>query len=386
MGYFGWGDGASPSLAAFLPALIVCVGSRSLAFLAGALYSAMVLRHTGEFIGGWFGASAVVGWVAVAAYSLIAGAIWSLGSSQSRSPARRATAAVLALVTSLLPPFALAIPGHPLVGVGYLAPASGAAGIAGLLALTGAWAALNARMRDPFALAPCMVVVVAFATAQQTPVQPELETEGLRAISPQQTNWGALRGPEDALERITAMGVVTAKAGQGSTLVWPESVLGVVDTPLGRVLELEVRGPSKRKAVTQIIGMDHAEPTGGYRSMALVLHPHGRDEAVYARQPAPVSLWRPWSPKESFHADWSPANTVRLRDGSTIALIFCYEEYIPALFLLSAARDPVDVFVVLTNTWAAIDRRAATVQDQHSRGMVALLGRAIFKAENAPAP
>ena len=66
-------------------------------------------------------------------------------------------------------------------------------------------------------------------------------------------------------------------------------------------------------------------------------------------------------------------------------MIFCYEEYLPALYLINEARDDFEVYVAMTNTWAAESELASLIQTKHSLGMARLFGRPYLKAENRPA-
>lgn len=79
LGWASWGEGRAPALAALLPVFLSLCKTRSQAFLLGMGYTLALLRHTADFIGGWFDGSLLVGGAAVLAYGVISGAVWSLG-------------------------------------------------------------------------------------------------------------------------------------------------------------------------------------------------------------------------------------------------------------------------------------------------------------------
>lgn len=382
LGLAAWGEGRQPAVAVVLPLVVAACHNRRMAWATAAIYTALVLRHHPAFIARWFDDNQLVGWLAVGAYAAISATVWASAWSNAHSPAKRAAVMVGVMMVSVLPPMALAIPGHPVVGLGYLLPGLGWSGLALWLGAVAAWAAIWRPRAAGTSTAPLMIAILAAAAAYAIPSTAERAPVAPASVQAMQTHWGGLQGPHETLRRIELMGVETRRAEPGSVLVWPESVLGLYDRATDPVMAVEVVRPSREKRMTQIIGLDIEDSGGGYRNAAKILHPDGRVEVINARQPAPVSLWRPWSETQSFHADWSQTNVVQLQNGMTAALMFCYEEYIPALFLLSAARERVDIFIVMTNTWAAVDRRAAAIQSQHTAGIVALLGTPFVKAEN----
>jgi hypothetical protein len=168
--------------------------------------------------------------------------------------------------------------------------------------------------------------------------------------------------------------------------VWPESILGRHESALAPVLEIELLRPARTAARTLVIGMDL--PMAGNRLLnaAVAFYPDGRRAVAVARQPAPVSLWKPWRRTDTFVADWRASNILDLGDGERAAVIFCYEEYVPLLYLLNEAFDAPTVYLALANTWAASEPEAAAIQTWHSLGMARLFGRPYLKAENRPVP
>ena len=170
-----------------------------------------------------------------------------------------------------------------------------------------------------------------------------------------------------------------------ATVVWPESIIGRYDPAMYQVLDLEVLRPSRRAGRTQIIGMDIPLPGNRELNSAVAFYPDGTTATATARQPAPLSLWRPWRTTDTFVANWAAHNVLQLGQGDRAAVIFCYEEYMPVLYLLNEALDHPTVYLAMTNTWAAKEAGAAAIQTWHSLGMARLFGRPYLKAENRPA-
>ena len=387
LGFASWGEGRAPTLAVALPLAVALCRSRGQAFLLGAAYSAGILRHTVSFIGGWFEGSIGMGLVGVAGYAVASGAVWSMGWSRSDSAWIRAAAVCLAWCVALLPPAALVVPGHPLIAMGYLLPGSGWIGVTTSLlapaAAVGACAHWGWSLRR---LLPAgAMALAALATAGVLPAGGDR-----RAALPLQTvstQWGRLNGADAALSRNAEMGTVerSLPASQPATLVWPESIIGRYDPSMFPVIELELLRPAQRSGRTHIVGMDVPIHGVGLLNSAVAFYPDGSSATATARQPAPVALWRPWA-KGAFVADWTARNILLVGEGDRAAIIFCYEEYMPFLYLLNEGRDSPTLYIAMSNTWAAPDLAADVIQGMHSQGMAKLFGRPFFRSVNRPSP
>jgi len=176
-----------------------------------------------------------------------------------------------------------------------------------------------------------------------------------------------------------------AEDGNPSAVFWPESIIGEYDPSLYGILEMDVLRPAERHGQTTIVGIDLPYPGRRFENAAVAFYPDGRSAVAVARQPAPVSLWRPWAKQGTFLADWKANNMLSLRSGQRVAIIFCYEEYMPILYLINEAKDRPDMYVALANTWAERSPVGSEIQTQHSLGIARLFGRPYVKAENRPA-
>lgn len=387
LGWAAWGEGRAPILALALPLFVAACGSRGRAFAIAAGYALGLSRHAPAFIGGWFDGSLVVGFAVVAAMALISGAAWCVGWSRTAAPWRRAASMMLAWLLALAPPAALGLPGHPLIAMGYLLPGSAWLGVCAALLLAGASAAVTRPLAGGAAAwigrggAALVIAGLAIAGALHPHTGGALAARGVHGMN---TAWGELETPDAALTRIESMGRQVPPADT-QVAVWPESILGRYEPALYPVLELELLAGAKRTNLTHLIGMDLPLQNERLLNGVVAFYPDGNTATAVARQPAPVSLWRPWRSSHTFLADWTASNMLPLGQGDTAAVLFCYEEYMPILYLLNELRDRPTLYLVLANTWAAQEREAAVIQTMHSKGMASLFGRPYVKAENRPA-
>lgn len=388
LGWLSWGPGRAPALAALLPVLIAQCKTRGQAFALGAGYTLGILRHTAAFIGSWFDDSLLIGGAAVATYALISGSVWCLGWSSSSSEWRKALAVAVAWAVALLPPATLGLPGHPLIAWGTIAPGSGWFGVAAsvLVPAVLVWVMQRCRARiarsETIALMVLLAGLGALGLARYEPASSH--APGIAAVS---TEWGKTGGADDVLRRTYSMGQMSerlAVEGAPLTVFWPESILGEYDPALYPILEMDVLQPAEKHGQTMVIGIDLPLPGRKFENAAVAFYPDGRSAVAVARQPAPVSLWKPWRRDWTFLADWTASNMLSLRDERRAAIIFCYEEYLPILYLINEARDRPDIYLAMANTWAERSPIGSEIQTQHSLGIARLFGRLYVKAENRP--
>ena len=382
LGVVAWGEGRVPVAALALPLLVAFSRSRLQAFCLAGGYAMATLRFDAAFIAAWFDDRLAIGSAAVLLYGLFTGGVWAMGWTASGRIAPRALAISAAWLLALAA--GLVVPGHPLIAAGYLLPGTGWAGVTlalamPTLALCAAAMMPKAAMRKS-ALASVLALLSLAGVLLREPPPPVVA----HGIQPQRTQWGRLLGEDDALARMQRMGAA-APAQPVATVVWPESIIGRYDPAMYAVLDIELLRGARRSGRTQIVGMDIPAPGERLLNAAVAFYADGRSATAIARQPAPVSLWKPWRSRDSFVADWTANNMLAMGQGDRAAVIFCYEEYMPVLYLLNEAFDAPTVYLALTNTWAAQSSSAAAVQTWHSLGMARLFGRPYLKAENRPA-
>lgn len=384
LGVLAWGEGRAPVAAIALPVLLAQCRSRAQAFLLAAGYAGGLLRYAATFISGWFGGNVAVGAAAVAAYMAITGAAWCTGWSRSPQPGVRAAAMLLAWIIALVPA-GIGAPGHPLLAVGFLFPGTGWLGVvwsAVVCALVGAMAPWARGRARPSLAGSAALVASLTALGVALGGQPALQ-DPRAGLEPVTTAWGRLSSEDESLARMQQMRPVVTQ-GREAVQVWPESVIGTWRPSFYRVFELEVLSAARRAGRTLVVGMDMPVAGERYFNAAVAFFPDGSSQTAVARQPAPLSLWKPWASRDTFIASWRASNMLDLGE-TRAALIFCYEEYVPVLYLLNELLDRPTAYVALANTWAARQRGAAAIQTWHSYAMASLFGRPYIKAENQPA-
>lgn len=389
LGWAAWGSGRTPAVAALLLIFISMCRTRAQAYLLGAGYAFGVLRHTSAFIASWFENNLLVGASAVLAYALVSGAVWCLGWSGSKHIWRKATAPLLAWTVAILPPATVGVPGHPVIAWGSIAPGSQWVGVAASALIPCVWVYFQHRNQSSIAIKARWIAIFLAATLLtylgQARYQP-VSSYGPAAVGIT-TEWGQTAGAADVIRRIKSIGEMSQQLGESAgpvTVFWPESILGIYDHIVFPIIQDAILRHADRYGQTTVIGIDLPLPGGVYENAAVAFYPDGRSAMAVARQPAPMSLWRPWRGRDTWVADWTAKNTLAMGDGRTAALIFCYEEYLPILYLINEIRDKPDLYVALANTWAERSSEGSDIQTQHSHGMARLFGMPYIKAENRP--
>lgn len=384
MGLLAWGEGRAPVLAILLPLAIAVCLTRWQAFALALGYISATIRFNLEFMTTWFDGVLIpsLGWFGLALFTAI---VWNISWTRAKTPARRALFCLLGWLVAGFTPAATLMAGHPLVAAGYLLPGWGwigvlvAAGLAPLAVL----GMSKAKMRPRTELVAVAVTGLALAA-----VSPWLDVpvpSHTRGVATVQTAWGKLEGVDAALTRMAAMGRTQAAASPlVTTFVWPEAIIGRYEPALYPVLDLELLKPARRAGRVSVVGLDIPVGPNRLQTAAVGFYPDGATATAVARQPVPGALWKPWSSEGSFVADWAASNILPMGQGDRAAVFFCYEEFLPALFLINEFRDTPTMYLALSNTWADPDGGADRLQMLHSHGMALLFGRAYLRAANRP--
>lgn len=389
-----WGPGRTPALALMLPVLWVMSPTRLAAFVTTAAYHLGVSRFLPEFAGTWF-ASIGAGYLLWAVTGLVCGSAWALCWPRSSGSSRVVIGTLAALVVTLAPPVGAMLPGHPLVGMGYVAGATGWFGVALYFATTAfvcwffrVWVRFHVGPRRWVVLAG-IVVLGGFLWLDGARPDPS-GGKVVGKVGAFHSRWGEYprRDSLEVMGRIAKIGQATAELAGGvdgiDTVIFPESVIGVYDPSLLPVVELEVLRKTRRSGQNVVVGADLPAADRTVRKAAIVFRPDGSSSYLAARQPVPVAEWRPWSDGNSVPIDWLAESTVNIGGGIRARIMFCYEEYIPALHLLSEARSKHHMVVAIANLWAATNPLASSIQASHTEGMARLFGRPWIRSVNLP--
>lgn len=330
-------------------------------YLAGAFD---IISITQAFFGESM-ATGVAAWLGQAALLAIP---WLILWAPNRSGAIWRT--IVVMLATIIPPWGLINWLSPMLAAGELFPGAGLAGILATVALT---VALIAWPRWPMHVRyQILVLVVAVSCG----------LNGLVSLSPRppapagwvgvNTALGVLP-PDDRAAQFDRAGSVkkmaVQHAGQGTLVVLPEGIVGRWRPAVRYWL-----GPT-----AILVGADVHGSSPGYRN-ALV---DARDGHVVAsaRIPMPVSLWKPWAPETSAHANPLGAGVTEI-NGHRAAISFCYEDLIVFPHLVSLAHQP-EVLLSVANNWFIRDgSRASSIQERSVSAVARLFFVPLVRAVN----
>ena len=387
-----WGNGLTPALAMLLPVFWGISPTRAAAWVLTAAYHLTVIRFIPDFAATWFG-SETTGFAIWIAQGTLCGLGWAVAWTGRNGAAATLLSWALVNALTLLPPLGMILPGHPLMTVGYLMPGMGWAGIVLYVAGT-AVLLLALRGHTPRQLGGRAVLVQGGVALALTAVimlaaeRPDPEAgRVVGRVGALTTRWGGFPA-RDSLEvgqRIEKIGRATRSlvGGEGeiTTVVFAESVLGIYDPSLYLPLETDVLKEARAAGQTVVVGAELPVAGGVLQKSALVFRSDGSSSYVVARQPVPFAEWAPWSEKGTYEIDWFANSVVSIGSGVKARVVFCYEEYIPILHLISEAREEHNMILVLANLWAA-GPLADEIQKAHTEGMARLFHRPWVRAVN----
>lgn len=389
-----WGPDRSPAVAVMLPLLWIIMPTRSCAFALATAYHLAVVRFLGGYASVWFG-SAVTGYLLWLAMGSLCGMVWAVCWPRKTTPLRIVISTLAALALTLASPVAAILPGHPIVGWGFLLPGVGWMGVALMFATTmaGAWAlriGLTTRWPKHSWTTPAAVGLGVAITALLG-MQPGGDVGKVAGrIGAVSTRFGE-PPPQFSLEvmtRIEKMGDATAKLAGGDdgleTVIYPEAIIGIYDPSLYPALNISLLRQSRPAGQTVVLGADMQFGPGRFQSAAMVFRPDGSEAYVNSRQSAPVSMWAPWSSERHYPLNWFADNTIDIGNGIKARVMFCYEEYIPILHLIDEAAFEHQLVVSMANLWPSEDPLASLIQGAHTQGMALLFNRRWVRSVNHP--
>lgn len=387
-----WGGSWTPALAMLLPMVWCITPSRPSAWALATAYHLTVVRFIPEFAGTWFG-SIEIGVLLWLGQGALCGLGWALAWTSRPGLLATLVAWGLVLVLTLCPPLATILPGHPLMAVGYLLPGMAWVGVAiyvvgtaGLLVLLRVHLPLRASAHRGQILVLLCIAGALLVLGDRTDPDAGRVVGKVGALT---TRWGGFpaRDSLEVMQRIDKIGRATRSlaGGEGeiSTVVFGESVLGIYDPSLYGPLELDVLRDARAAGQTVVVGADLPINGGVLQKSALIFLADGASSYVVARQPVPFAEWAPWRDTGTYEVNWLGTSVASIGGGVKARIVFCYEEYIPALHLLSEAREDHHMVVVLSNLWAA-GPLADEIQRAHTEGMARLFSRPWVRAVNFP--
>ncbi|WP_291517420.1 hypothetical protein [Acidovorax sp.] len=388
LGIAAWGLYRTPLLAVMLPVLCFMAPRRACVFALALGYHLATVRFLPEYLLQWFSnyATAVLGWLAL---GIVSASVWTLCWTASEKRWRVALAAASGFVLSLLPPFAVVLPGHPLVGWGFVMGGKHWFGVVFAIFIT-AYVATEirvARSKAPRWLVPYVAAMVIAGLGWGSFFQRQGDGREVQDTVAIHSGWGKPpTSQEQVIERIESVARIAKATSElqdrPRLLVFPETTLGRYDVTFGPVLRAELGSHVTAAGQSIVLGAEIDQPDGTAQNLAVVLRRDGTSDYIKQRQPALLSMWAPWKETGHFPADWLGNNILKIEDGLQARVIICYEEWIPALHLLNEALHPHNLVIAMANAWAAPSLTATQIQANHTEGMARLFGRKHLRAEN----
>ncbi len=387
-----WHWGNTPYIAIAFPILFPCMKGRAGVYAYAFGYHACTVYGLMSFASAWFNDSIVMGALSWFMLAALASVVWPLfvSGDKSNSAWRTALSTSLAMVAGLLPPFALVLDGHPLPAWGYVLEGWGFLGVAVAITATGACAGLvrytNGMLMQRHLLIVGLALTWAAGAASLTP-----EFKAPKGVVGVDTYFG--KPPAGDMEQVERYGAVSKAIRQVSeqgqvgesaqVLVLPENTMNVDDPALDFMVSSEVVAPLKRAEKSAVIGKIGVDIDGHFLNQAVFISPGKPNVIVDQRQPAMLSMWRPWH-AQHFSMDWFRDTRIEMGNGEVARVLICYEEYIPAIFLIDEIRGGHSMAAIISSNWSATDRRLPEVQRLHSLGMLKLFDRAAVRSVNYP--
>lgn len=397
-----WGEYSSPAISLVLPLLWALSPSRLAAFALTFGYHLAVVRFLPPFAGVWFD-SLFLGVLAWVGQGLLAASTWVALWPKRRAPMAVGLMTLAVLVVTLILPWAAVVPsGPPIMGLGYLLPKTGWLGVALFFAVTPVLAGQLARVaRIPkigrltgqATAMTAAIVGAAFVGLIGDKLDASVVARGrlVGRIGAIHTEWGRFpKSDSEVISRIGKIGktVQSLAGGQDGfdTVVFPETIIGLYEVGTSAVLKGSVLINSQAAGQTVVIGADLPLEKGRYQNVAIVFRPDGSTSYIAARQTPPVATWAPWLKDGHFPADWFANSTANVGGGIRARFMFCFEEYMPILHLLSEAREEQQMVIAMSNGWASRNPLSSAIQSGHTEGMAKLFGRQWIRAENRALP
>jgi hypothetical protein len=397
-----WGEYSSPAISLILPVVWAIAPSRLSACALTLGYHLAVVRFLPPFAGVWF-ESLPLGVMAWVGQGLLAASTWALLWPKRRTPRYVGLMTFAVLLATLLLPWAAVVPsGPPIMGLGFLLPGTAWFGVAMffiVLPLLAAYAAHVSLQRGvgwlngpKIALLATVLLGIVFGLAgDKLDSSEEGRGRMVSRIAAVHTQWGKFPNTdEETLKRIDKIGKIVRSLAGGpdgfDTVVFPESILGIYDVGTSAVLQGAVLINAREAGQTVVIGADLKIGNGRYQNVAIVFRPDGSTSYIAARQTSPVATWAPWLNDGHFPADWLANSTVNIGGGVRARFMFCFEEYMPLLHLISEAREDQNLVVAMSNGWASQNPLSSAIQSGHTEGMAKLFGRPWIRAENRALP
>jgi apolipoprotein N-acyltransferase len=314
-------------------------------------------------------------------YSAAIAALWAL--AWKRDPLQRMLGLTVVLLVTTLPPLGGFIYGSPLLAAGWLFPGTG---LWGIFMLVASWITAfywfhesKPKYKTTAATVFGALVLVSVVTNAQwrapeagfiypvhthLPRYPALLTEQYRRqLELTQTAMEALKQPLPVV-------------------VMPEEIAGTWQARYAWLWE-EVNQAYLKEQKTLIVGFDTKPDQYANTAKIFGKKPPNQID-IYARIPAPIGGWKPWS-EAHIPLRWTDTATADLQN-SPVALFFCWEELLLWPWLVTAldrSEQPQNA-IIMVNHWFTQGLDIGDAQARSSQAWARLFGWSHLRVVNTP--
>ena len=292
--------------------------------------------------------------------------------------ARTVLAPLMALILVTLPPVGIFGWMNPVLASGWYFPGSGTLGLIALSAIYIAMTVSAKYYGQPrWVVFICLglLVPMAFNLLQKTNPSSHPEWAALN------TQLGKIPSDVDgiALRQAQLIELTQAALASGAKVViLPEQSAGRWSRENFFVWESLLKKTLIEKDAVVLIGAE--VPNGTHYLNALVAY-NGEETRVFsARQPVPVSMWKPYA-SDGALIDWFKLGGAKIY-GKKLAISFCYEDYLTWPILTTIAVIKPDFIVSVANGWWVKGSAANAIQFMHIDAWSRLYGVPLLRATN----
>lgn len=349
-----WGDGRQPVIALLIPVLAAQLISKRIIFALVVGYMAAATRSLA--VGAWVFtpeplgvAVGMAGWVG---FVFLVATLWVLTALGSSRWTRVVTIMAMQAVLLVPPAWLLGI-AHPVLGIGFLLGGAGWIGLAvGLAAPSIVGVMLRGSpQRVPYVAILALVLAGLSWNGADADLRFGPGTFGVvsRAGPPTAPDMDAAARLPKLADAIRAANEGAEGADRLKLIAFPEAVIGVANESLPLLVRIELQPVVDKEKVSAFVGVDRLL-LGRRQVSALLVTPGQPPQWIDARQPMPVTLWRPWE-SDGFEADWSRSSLAVVPGVGRVWISFCFEDVVPGFALSAIWRHRPDMLISMANNW-----------------------------------
>lgn len=391
----------APTAFVLPPILAVMFGPKARVASFVAVLSMMMVGMGGVMVGSYayFGdiTEAVMSHGVVLAVASALALFWTIPRWLRLTGTKLGFAMAAVAVIALLPPFwIMGGLAHPVVGFGYFWPGGGwvavTVGLAGLAAMT----AFIHGKSPVLQVALVLLVLVSGWLLRPDPLNVR-GNERFRAVS---TEWGSrddgtggeiaerLGRVRNLIERLAPLGV--------TWLVLPEATISRWTPATEDLYISEVASAATSTGMTVWMGVNKEADGSPSEVGTLMFTPQGRVEpngntanratvhVELARQPMPMSIWRPWAPAGPM-ARWSDLRPLQSPAGPVWVSI-CYEDLMPGMVMAGLLiHGRPTAIVSMASNWY-LPTATQRIHARHIEGIARLYRLPLLRATNTARP